>query len=439
MRLTEQGGVIMPSAKRYGWPTCIFLLATLLWCIPLTARADTKAITAEGAYTMGDGETPIVAELRALQQAKRQALEQAGIYIQSYTKGKDYDLTIDEIETVSAGIMEVEVLEKKRDLVGDGLRFSVKIKATVTTERADELVSRLRQKSPDDSLNLVGEYKRLKDDYVRLATEIDAFKRQMTESKSAEEKQQTASLIAEKERRYQARELYESCLVPSTNFDAIIACLDEVIFLDPRFVDAWDRRGFYGRVLQKYQQSISDFTEAIRLDPLPSRYLRRGNVFFRFGKLAQAIDDADEAIRLDPNNSDGGYAFRAVCYFEEGKYAEAVDDYTRAIKFPARGSDLIDTSDLYNRRGTAHVKLRQYQQAIADFTQAIKAIDGRGTTEGRLLGAGAAHIFDPRKAMTLLNRGEAYAFLGMLDEAVGDYRQACVLGDKEACGLPERR
>jgi len=35
---------------------------------------------------MGDGETPGVAESRALLQAKRIALEQAGTYVESYTK-----------------------------------------------------------------------------------------------------------------------------------------------------------------------------------------------------------------------------------------------------------------------------------------------------------------------------------------------------------------
>src|SRR5215831_688024 len=101
------------------------LLVFAICCyLPLPAYADTKILIAEVTYIMGDGETPLVAELPALQQAKRLAVEQAATYLQSYTKTKLYDLTADEIEA-SAGLIEVEILEKKRQLVGDGIQFYV--------------------------------------------------------------------------------------------------------------------------------------------------------------------------------------------------------------------------------------------------------------------------------------------------------------------------
>lgn len=53
-----------------------------------SALADTKEIISEGSYNMGDGETPTVAESRALLQAKRMAVEEAETYVESYSKGK---------------------------------------------------------------------------------------------------------------------------------------------------------------------------------------------------------------------------------------------------------------------------------------------------------------------------------------------------------------
>jgi hypothetical protein len=44
---------------------------------------------------MGDGETPSVAEDRAMLNAKRTALEQAGTYVESYSKVKNITLTQD--------------------------------------------------------------------------------------------------------------------------------------------------------------------------------------------------------------------------------------------------------------------------------------------------------------------------------------------------------
>ncbi|MEK6725094.1 MAG: hypothetical protein AABY54_00880 [Deltaproteobacteria bacterium] len=55
----------------------ILVVALLFGQTPVFA--ETKEIIAEGTYNMGDGETPTVAESRALLQAKRIAVEEAGL------------------------------------------------------------------------------------------------------------------------------------------------------------------------------------------------------------------------------------------------------------------------------------------------------------------------------------------------------------------------
>ncbi|MBI3584860.1 MAG: hypothetical protein HY096_13070, partial [Nitrospinae bacterium] len=62
--------------KRHIFAVIIILLLSL----PAFGFAEVKEIISEGTYNMGDGETPSVAESRALLQAKRTALEQAGTY-----------------------------------------------------------------------------------------------------------------------------------------------------------------------------------------------------------------------------------------------------------------------------------------------------------------------------------------------------------------------
>ena len=52
----------------------LFLLSLLLLTSAVSS-AETKEIISEGTYTMGDGETPGVAELSAFNNAKRTALE----------------------------------------------------------------------------------------------------------------------------------------------------------------------------------------------------------------------------------------------------------------------------------------------------------------------------------------------------------------------------
>jgi tetratricopeptide (TPR) repeat protein len=53
-----------------------------------------------------------------------------------------------------------------------------------------------------------------------------------------------------------------------------------------------------------------------------------------------------------------------------GKYAEAVTDYTSAID-NLIGRDSSD-ADLFFRRGKALTSLKKYNEAIADFSEAIK-------------------------------------------------------------------
>jgi|SRR3989344_578491 len=81
----------------------------LLLFLPSLGFAETKEIISEGTYNMGDGETPSVAESRALLQAKRTALEQAGTYVESYSKVKNFQLTEDEIKVITSGLISLRV------------------------------------------------------------------------------------------------------------------------------------------------------------------------------------------------------------------------------------------------------------------------------------------------------------------------------------------
>jgi hypothetical protein len=145
-----------------------FLLVALL--LPSLAQAEIKVITAEASYTMGDGESPTFAEAQVLQKAKQAALEQAGTYVEAYTKTHNYDLTTEEIQSLAGGVLSVEVLEKTRTLVGEGVRFYTKIKATVTTDKMEVLARRSKDKNVTEGYEKIqNEY----DEYVKLKQAVE--------------------------------------------------------------------------------------------------------------------------------------------------------------------------------------------------------------------------------------------------------------------------
>lgn len=170
---------------------------------PSSAFAEVKEIISEGTYNMGDGETPSVAESRALLQAKRTALEQAGTYVESYTKVKNFQLTEDEIKVLSSGLMEVEILDKKRTIVGDGFHFWVKIKAIVNLDKTEEMAKRVKEK------DVIEDYKKIQEAYDKSQKDIEELKKQLAQTKGEKEKKQVEAKIIDEENLFQANEWFE--------------------------------------------------------------------------------------------------------------------------------------------------------------------------------------------------------------------------------------
>lgn len=199
------------------------LASLFLLVVPLVAHAETKILTSEAAYTMGDGETPSFAEAMALQKAKQTALEQAGTYVESYTKVQNLDLTTEEIQTIAGGVLRVEVLDKSRTLIGDGLRFFVKIKATVTTDKMEELAQRIKGKS------IAEEYKKLQEEYARLSKDIETLKRSIAKTSPGPQRNEAIQQIQERERAFAAAQQNEGTFIQRlvSGQDLVSASSDE--------------------------------------------------------------------------------------------------------------------------------------------------------------------------------------------------------------------
>ena len=71
------------------------------------AEAAVSRYTAEDTFYYGEDITPAMAKERARSRAYRNALEQAGVYVRSYTKVNNLAFAEDEIETITAGLLKV--------------------------------------------------------------------------------------------------------------------------------------------------------------------------------------------------------------------------------------------------------------------------------------------------------------------------------------------
>lgn len=72
----------------------------------------------------------------------------------------------------------------------------------------------------------------------------------------------------------------------------------------------------------KTEQAIEHFNHAIRIQPIPQFYGKRGIAYDKLGMYQNAIEDYNEAIRLKPGYAEAYYN-RGIAYFKQGQHKTA--------------------------------------------------------------------------------------------------------------------
>lgn len=251
-----------------------------------------QEIISEGTYNMGDGETAHVAESRALLNAKRVALEQAGTYIESYSKVENLQLTKDEIQVLSSGIMEVQILDKKRSISGDSFHFYVKIKAKVDPDRIQEMAKKAKEKS------VIEDYKKIQEAYNKSQKEIEELKKRLAE-KREEGKKQVEERITYNEKQFQVNVWYEKGKQHfyKNELDEAIEAYTRAIELNPNDADAYYARGVTYRFKKQNDMAVTDYNQAISINPKNAGFYHARGVFY----LDKVMEEANS---INPNQRD---------------------------------------------------------------------------------------------------------------------------------------
>ncbi|MEK7485158.1 MAG: tetratricopeptide repeat protein [Planctomycetota bacterium] len=150
------------------------------------------------------------------------------------------------------------------------------------------------------------------------------------------------------------------------DYSGAISDFSEAIRLNPQYVYAYDNRGAAKYEKGNFTEAIADYTEAIRLNPNAIEiYNNRGRAKQGIGDLDGAITDYSQAIRLNPQIFEA-YNNRGTAKQDKGDLDGAIADYTEAI---------LLNPQLYaaylNRGETKHNK-KIYHEAMEDYTEAIR-------------------------------------------------------------------
>jgi uncharacterized protein (TIGR02145 family) len=93
-----------------------------------------------------------------------------------------------------------------------------------------------------------------------------------------------------------------------------------------------------------YDQAISDFTQAIRLNPNSFKaYTMRGLAYQQKGDYDKAIAEYTQAIRLNPNFG-AAYGSRGLVYALKGQYYKGIEDWKPALQNYDKADDDLRTA-----------------------------------------------------------------------------------------------
>lgn len=171
---------------------------------------------------------------------------------------------------------------------------------------------------------------------------------------------------------------------------------------DSNVAYAFNSRGSIYLARDKYDYAISDYTKAIKINPLfADAYYNRGNTYMKNDNIKNAIEDYIKAIELNPNGADYYYQ-RGKAFLIKGNNETAIEDFTTAIGLNP------DCPDYYCVRGRTYFMSENFNKAIDNYSKAI--------------------ILNPNKAEGYYLRGEAYLSTGKTKKAKRDFDKARELG-----------
>jgi tetratricopeptide (TPR) repeat protein len=403
-------------------PVRIVFYLFLFLFVPHFTFAATKTFIKEYTYRASEDDSRNSSRVIALREVKRLLLEELGTYLESETEVKNFQLTKDQITTLTAGIVQTEIVEEK----WDGHVYWLKAKIIADSDKVVQSVDTLR-KDREKTKEL--ETMRRKSD--ELLQEVEKLRKELASAKNREEKK---AAYDQSIRQLSAKEWLEKGFAARDRgaHKEAIEAYSRSIELDPDNIQA-----YYARALiSDENHAMQDFYKLLTLEPRDSKsYLYRAWTYSELKKGDLALGEFVKAI-----NSASGTKEKAEVYYDRGKYyyavmrdySLAIQDYTNAISLNPK------EANYYFYRGSSYSNLGMSDLAYADLSKAIE-LDPRDSTNYiaragilmNLMNKPERAIEDYSKAIELepvafnyMQRGAAYLLLGKNDLAEIDRSKA---------------
>jgi len=398
-------------------------------------HAEIKLYTAMGVDYGNDYESPEIVKQRAYDKAIDNAVKQAGVYLKTYSRSINSELTDDEAITITSKAYEL-VGEPKYNRIVKQVTDQIALiiwEVTVDVNVDDAEVKNWIKRDFQDRSNLINQTRESNEAAAENDRKVEDLRKRAQnvtdEAGRAQLKKEFEQV--DKEFLYNRKIEESNRAAYKGDFEEAAKLLSEAVEINPDNPKAYvSRGGMYASnigVMKKnfedspharwirshgnnaetyYNLALADFNKAIELDPnAPSSYTMRGFAHYNFEKYPQALKDWDKALQIDP-------AYLQVYLLRYLYHSHVLEDKKLALADLNKAIELNPDKPLgYSMRSLFYLfDKERYDLALADINKAIE--------------------LDPNAGHDYYSRGNIYLKLENYSRAVEDFNRCLELDPK---------
>ncbi|MGO9136564.1 MAG: tetratricopeptide repeat protein [Syntrophales bacterium] len=237
--------------------TIPLIIALFIFTAISLSHAEIKTFVKEYTYQASELDSKSSCKAIATEQLKRTLLEELGTYVESKTIVKDSQLDKDEITTLTAGVVQLVVMDEK----WDGKVYWLKAQVKADPDEVAASIDKLRNDE-----QLMHDLEEARAEAAQAMEEAEALRQQLAQTTADKQKQEQYN---ETMNQLVASDYFErgSAFNAAGNYGAAANAYNQAIMLQPEYAKAYINRSIIYVQLGIYGKAANDLKMAAALNP----------------------------------------------------------------------------------------------------------------------------------------------------------------------------
>lgn len=352
-------------------------LAILLVISSVTlSSADVQSYSKTVRQVFGGGQSPDSAATYALTRAKREALEEAGTYLESMTVVRNAAVASDEILALAAGILKSEIVARKNFMEGELFGIEVTAKVDVDTSVLERRVKALL--SDRGSLEEIRKLKLREGDLLTRVRNLEEKNRALLKEPDKKAEKELSLSFSET-----SGELEDVGRLLDAKFAAIARDISEIKQTTSRIEQSQDRMALSLDKISRGFEELARQGGVIAAPKTPEEFYNNARVYELRGDYGNARRMYLEYFRFGLDFIDPHVRFQAFLKVQEGR--EGAREVYEYLRKQGNGTVILFVSLFLQEREARVAGLEAYAVRNPDFGPVYYELS-RDFSEARLPG-----------------------------------------------------